>query len=91
MKSIFPIFFFDSSNNLSISSTDVISAGITSDLHFFASKFISPILIPAFELVNIISPPSSFILSAAFHAIEFSFNAPNMIPFFPLSKLFILI
>jgi hypothetical protein len=70
--------------NFSISSTRVASAGIISAPQASASLLICPMRIAIGALVNVNVAPSSFAFKAIFQAIDFSSNAPEIIPFFPL-------
>ena len=66
----------------------VTSAAIISALHSAASLFISPMRNAIGALVKVIFAPCCTACCATFHAIEFSFNAPKMMPLLPANKLF---
>jgi hypothetical protein len=65
----------------------VTSAPITGAFTASASLFISPILNATGALVKTICAPCSWHFNAVFQAIDFSSNAPKIIPFFPANKL----
>ncbi len=69
------------------SDTLVASAGTTIVPHCSASWLIVPMRIDTAVFVSTISAPSSTARRATFHAMEFSFRAPKISPFFPFSKL----
>ena len=73
---------------LSISSTDVASAGMIVEFVFSANSLIVPILIAIGAFVNTNSAPCSLQCSATFHAIDLLSSAPKIIPLFPFNKLF---
>ena len=53
-----------------------------------ANSLIAPIRIAIGAFVNTNSAPCAWHCSATFQAIDCSFNAPKIIPFFPFNKLF---
>src|SRR5690606_28611085 len=75
------------SNRFSMSSGLVTSAGITGALHFSANWLIAPIRRAIGAVVSTIWAPSSTHFSAVFQAMDFSSNAPKIIPFFPFNRL----
>ena len=77
----------DSVKTVSRSSTLVASAGIIGAPRRSESLFTSPIRTAIGVFVSAIFAPSSTALSATFHAIDKSFNAPKMMPLFPCNKL----
>ena len=81
--------FIDLVNKFSKSSREVASAEITSVLHFFANSLILPNLKAVGAFVKTTFAPFAVHSSAPFHAIDFSSQAPNIIPFLPSNKLFI--
>ena len=85
IKSILPLkIFIDFEIKFSRSSSEVASAGITSELHFLAKSLILPNLKAVGALVKIIFAPFSTHSSATFQAMDLSSRAPKIIPFFLL-------
>jgi len=79
------------SMRFSRSATLVASAGTTIVLHFSASFEMVPMRIDTAVLVRTISAPSSTARSATFQAMDCSFKAPKISPFFPFSKLYAIV